>query len=156
MRMEEGSGGEYRGFSVTQMVVIVIILGLLSVVAVPRFVDMRRDRQREAGEEAAHGYIRALHGVLTVQVANHYLRGAKWVEDGEELMEGLGQGWKMPRGMHYADNVWTDQKTGLQWQFHKASDRLPPRIRRVQQRVPPETWEMEPIRQVRHTQDPKF
>ena len=46
------------------------------------------------------------------------------------------------------DNVWTDVETGLKWKFNKASGKLPPRIKRVPQRLPPEPWEMEPIGRV--------
>lgn len=152
MRMGEQVLGDTRGL---QLITILIILGLLSVVALPRYLDFRSDRQREVEEVAANSYIRALHSVLAVNVANHHLRGAAWVDDGEELMKLLEEGWEMPQGMHYADNVWIDEKTGLQWEFLKASSQLPPRLRRVEQRPPPEAWEMEPISQVPQTSSPK-
>ena len=152
MRTGEYVLGDSRGL---QLLTLLIILGLLSVVAIPRYMDFRRDRQREAEEVAAHSYIRALNSVLTVNVANHYLRGAAWVDNGEDLMELLGEEGKMPRGMRFVDNVWIDEKTGVQWEFEKASKQLPPRIRRVQQRPPPEAWDMEPIGQVPKTSPPK-
>jgi len=152
MRTGEYVLGDSRGL---QLLTILIILALLSVVAIPRYMDFRSDRQREVEEAAAHSYIRALNSVLTVNSANHELRGAAWVHDGEELMELLGEGGKMPPGMRYADNVWIDEKTGLQWEFEESSNEMPPRIRRVQQRPPPEVWEMEPIGQVPNTSPPK-
>ncbi len=139
------AGGEYPRSSLLQILAILIILGLLLVVAIPRFVENRRDRLQEAEESEAHGFIRTLHGLLTVNTANHYLRGVKWVEDGQALMEHLEEGRTMPEGMHYADNVWTDERTGLKWAFKQATGRLPPRIRRVEERPSPENWEMEPI-----------
>ncbi len=145
MRMGEISADEYRSTALLQILAILIILGLLLVVAIPRFVDTRRDRLQEAEEAEAHSFMRALHGVLTVNTANHYLRGVKWVQNGETLMGLLEEDRAMPEGMRYADNVWTDKRTGLQWEFKGASGRLPPRIRRVEQRLPPENWEMEPI-----------
>ena len=143
--------GENRGF---QILTILIILGLLSVVAIPRYIDSRRDMQREAQETVAHNYIRALHSALAVNTANHYLRGAEWVEDGEELMERLEDGRGMPKSMRYADDVWTDVETGLKWEFKKASGKLPPQIKRVPQMLPPEAWEMEPIGRVSKTSLP--
>jgi hypothetical protein len=137
--------GENRGL---QVLTILIIVGLLAVVAIPRYIDTRRDMQREAQVTVAHNYIRALHSALTVNTANHYLRGTEWVEDGEELMERLEDGRGMPKSMRYVDNVWTDVETGLKWKFNKASGKLPPRIKRVPQRLPPEPWEMEPIGRV--------
>jgi type II secretory pathway pseudopilin PulG len=154
MRMGEYAVGEYRGVTLLQIIAILIILGLLSVVAIPRYMEARRDRQREAEEAEAHGYIRALHSVLTLNTANHYLRGTGWVEDGEHLMGLLEDGWAMPQGMRYRDNVWTDERTGLAWEFKEASDRLPPRIRRVEQRPPLEAWDMEPIGQVSQAPPP--
>ncbi|MGW8323751.1 MAG: hypothetical protein ACWGSD_19580, partial [Thermodesulfobacteriota bacterium] len=103
----------------------------------------------------ARGYIRALHNVLTLNTANHYLRGVEWVGDGEELMGLLEEGWAMPHGMRYKDNLWTDERTGLVWEFEKASSRLPPRIRRIEQRPPSEAWDMEPIGHASQTAPPK-
>jgi hypothetical protein len=140
--------GENRGF---QILAILIIVGLLSVIAIPRYIDTRRDMRLEARVTVAHNYIRALHSALAVNTANHYLRGAEWVESGEELMERLEEGRGMPKSMRYADNVWTDAETGLKWEFNRASGKLPPRIKRVAQRLPPEPWEMEPIGRVSRT-----
>jgi len=144
MRIEADGMADKRQF---QLITILIILGLLSVVAIPRYIGIGRDEQREAQEGAAHGYIRALNNVLTVHMSNHYLRGEEWVEDGEELMELLQEGWRMPEGMRYVDNAWIDEKTGVRWEFKQASDHLPPRIKRVEQQPTPDTWEMEPIGQ---------
>lgn len=155
MRTGEYAVDEYRGIPLIQLIAILVILGLLSVVAIPRYIDTRNDRHQEAREVAAHSYMRALHSALTVNTANHYLRGAEWVDDGEKLMGLLEEGWKMPQGMHYHDNVWIDEKTGMKWEFNKASQRLPPRIKRVQQRPPPEAWEMEPIGKRSQTAPPK-
>jgi hypothetical protein len=152
MTMSEHAVGEYKGTGLLQVIAILIVLGLLSIVAIPRYIETREDRQREA---QVHGYIRALHNVLTLNTANHYLRGAKWVEDGEKLMGLLERGWVMPHGMRYKDNVWTDERTGLVWEFKEASNRLPPRIRRIEQRPPSETWDMEPIGQASQTSPPK-
>lgn len=145
MRMGEYTVDEYKGFPLIQLIAIAIVLGLLSVVAIPRYMDTRNDQYREAMEVAAHSYIRALHSVIAVNTANHYLRGTAWVQDGEELMGLLEERWKMPQDMRYEDNVWVDEKTGMKWAFERASNRLPPRIKRVEDRPPPETWEMEPI-----------
>ena len=85
MTMGEHAVGEYKGTGLLQVMAILIILGLLSVVAIPRSIETREDRQREAQEAEAHGYIRALHNVLTLNTANHYLRGVEWVEDGRSM-----------------------------------------------------------------------
>ena len=145
--------GENRGF---EILTILIIVGLLSVVAIPRYIDTRRDMKREARMTVAHNYVRALHSALALNTANHYLSGAEWVEDGEALMERLEEGRGMPKNMHYADNVWTDMETGMKWEFSKADGKSPPRIKRVAQRLPPESWEMEPIGRVSQTSLPGY
>jgi hypothetical protein len=155
MTTGEHAVGEYKGTGLLQVIAILIILGLLSVVAIPRYIETREDRLREAQEAEAHGYVRALHNVLAHNTANHYLRGVEWVEDGEELMRLLEEGWVMPRGMRYKDNVWTDERTGLVWEFKEATNRLPPRIRRIEQRPPSEAWDMEPIGQASQISPPK-
>ena len=155
MRMGEHAVGEYEGTGLLQVISILIILGLLSVVAIPRYIETREDRQRVAQEAEAHGYIRALHNVLTLNTANHNLRGVEWVVDGQELMGLLEKERVMPQGMRYRDNVWTDERTGLVWEFEEASNRLPPRIRRIEQRLPSEAWDMEPIDQASKTSPPK-
>jgi type II secretory pathway pseudopilin PulG len=144
MRIEADGMADKRQF---QLTTILIILGLLSVVAIPRYMGTGREEQPEVQYGAAQSYIRALNNVLTAHTSNHYLRGEEWVEDGKELMELLAEGWKMPEGMRYVDNAWIDEKTGVRWEFSRASDQLPPRIRRVEQMPPAESLEMEPIGQ---------
>lgn len=155
MTMGEHAVGEYRETGLLQVIAILIVLGLLSVVAIPRYIETREDRRREAQEAEAHGYIRGLHNVLTLHTANHYLQGVEWVGDGEELMRLLEEGWVMPHGMRYRDNVWTDERTGLVWEFKEAFNRFPPRIRRIEQRPPSEAWDMEPIGRASRTPPPR-
>ncbi len=145
IRMGGYAAEEYEGSALLQILSIVIVLGLLSVVAIPRYIETKHERQRAAEAAEARGFIRSLHSVLTANTADHYLRGTAWVQNGEELMALLGNGRAMPKGMKYADNVWTDEKLGLQWAFDKASGLLPPRVKRIEHRPPPESWDMEPI-----------
>jgi hypothetical protein len=148
MRAGEHAVGEYMGSTMTQIVAILIALSLLSVVAIPRYMEEKRAREQEARVAEAHEFMRALHVALSLHVAGHYLRGTEWVRNGEELMELLEEGWAMPEGMRYSNNLWIDERTGVAWEFKASSDRLPPRIRRLEQRPPPETLEIEPIEHV--------
>ncbi|MEW6443847.1 MAG: prepilin-type N-terminal cleavage/methylation domain-containing protein [bacterium] len=115
--------GKNKGFTLIELVMIIVILGILSVVAIPRYLNM----QSEAKEAAAKGYIGALNSALTIHVADHYLRGTAWVADGAALMNLLESGSSMPSGMSYAANVWSvdDEET---WQFVAATDTSPPLI----------------------------
>jgi hypothetical protein len=146
MRMGEHVAAEYKVSTLIQIVTLLFALGLLSVVAVTRYMDAKKDKREETEEAEAHGYIRALHGALAHHAAEHHLRGVAWVKDGEELMERLGEeGVGMPSGMRYADNHWFDENTNLAWQFQRASGLLPPRIRRVEPSPSPESRDVEPI-----------
>lgn len=146
MSVGESVVSEVKVSTLIQIVTLLFALGLLSVVAATRYIDAKRNQQQEVEEAEAHGYLRALHGVLTKHTADHYLEGAEWVRNGEDLMGRLEEeGLAMPPGMRYAENRWIDERTGLTWEFQEAAGRLPPRIRRVEQRPSLEKWEMEPI-----------
>lgn len=113
-----------KGFTLIELVMIIVILGILSVVAIPRYINM----QQEASEAAAGGYIGAVNSALVTHIADHYLKGTAWVRDGEAAMALLEEGSTMPENMSFKDNVWSVEGMTYQYQFKAADDKNPPRI----------------------------
>jgi MSHA pilin protein MshA len=65
-------GGNRKGFTLIELIIIIIILGILGAVAVPKYLDMRR----EAADATARGMLGALRGANSVvwsnRLANNY------------------------------------------------------------------------------------
>jgi len=116
-----------RGFTLIELVMILFILGILSVVAVPRYVDM----QREVQASGAQSFMCRLNGALAAHVSEHYVQGTEWVRSGEELMRLVKDGPGMPDGMTYENETWTVHGAGMIWRFEAASDGSAPRIVRL-------------------------
>jgi prepilin-type N-terminal cleavage/methylation domain-containing protein len=116
-----------RGFTLIELVMILLILVVLSVVAVPRYINM----QREVQESGAQEFMCNLNSDLAAHISEHYVKGTEWVKNGEELM-GLGkEGPEMPEGMTYENDTWTVCGAGMSWKFEAAADPSPRGIVRV-------------------------
>lgn len=113
-----------KGFTLIELVMIIVILGILSVVAIPRYIDM----QKEAQQAAAEGYIGAVSSALTTHVADHYLRDTKWVANAKAATALLEAGSTMPEGMKLKGDTWTVDGMDEQFKFQAATDTTPPAI----------------------------
>lgn len=60
-----------RGFTLIELVIIIVILGILSVVAIPRYVDM----QEEAREASIRGALGNIRSAVSIQYARNALNG---------------------------------------------------------------------------------
>ncbi len=61
-----------RGFTLIELVIIIVILGILSVVAIPKYVDM----QEEARESAVRGALGNIRSAVSIQYAKNALGGS--------------------------------------------------------------------------------
>jgi len=60
-----------KGFTLIELVMVIVILGILSAVAIPKYVDM----QDEARMAAAKGVIGTVRSAIAIQYANNALQG---------------------------------------------------------------------------------
>ena len=117
-----------QGFTLIELVMILLILVILSVVAVPRYINI----QREVQEASALEFMYRLNGALAAHISEHYVQGTEWVKNGEELMGLIKDGHRMPEGMTFKNDAWVVHGAGLSWRFEAAEDLSPPGIVRVQ------------------------
>jgi prepilin-type N-terminal cleavage/methylation domain-containing protein len=57
-----------RGFTLIELVMVIVILGVLAAVAIPKFVDMKGDAER-ASVEATVGALRSARGIYVAKAA---------------------------------------------------------------------------------------
>lgn len=61
-----------KGFTLIEIVMVIILLGILAAVAIPRFIDM----SAEAKKSATKGVLGGVRGGIAIEYANKALRGS--------------------------------------------------------------------------------
>jgi prepilin-type N-terminal cleavage/methylation domain-containing protein len=63
-----------KGFTLIEVIVVIIILGILAVVAIPKYLDMRA----EAEKGVAKGITASLRGAISIRHAKYLLAGSTY------------------------------------------------------------------------------
>ncbi len=77
--------GNSKGFTLIELIIIIVILGILAAVAIPKYIDMRQ----QAADSSARGILGGLRGAVTVVYANRAINNHTAPIDMKEVLDNV-------------------------------------------------------------------
>jgi prepilin-type N-terminal cleavage/methylation domain-containing protein len=65
--------GKQRGFTLVELVIVIVVIGILAAVAIPKFLSLRKDAEQGAVEST----IGALESAMSIYCSKQYLAGTQ-------------------------------------------------------------------------------
>ena len=109
-----------KGFTLIELIMVIVLLGLLAVVAIPRYRDLRTD----AAVASADGVFGAAQGAAAINFANNLVNGTTaFITTGTQLLNAMEapapEGWSQA-GTTITDGTYTISITTVEAASTKA------------------------------------